>query len=126
MISVSIAFYWLHRYLAGCLASVRPAHRAAGTAALHHPPASYLSASIGSMDAARRAGYNAESTAIVPSRPVATSPDFHVGSNPAKKYGIGSRFTRVQMPYAPPGPHPPLVTAIKSASVKNCRREVCA
>src|SRR2546428_13946912 len=122
MISVSIAFYWLHRYLAGCLASVSSAHRAAGTAALHHPPASYLSASIGSMEAARRAGYNAESTAIVPSSPVATSPDFHVGSNPAKKSGIGSRLTREQMPYATPSPKPPLITAINMASLKNCRR----
>src|ERR1700678_680856 len=63
-----------------------------------YPPASNLKASIGSTDAALRAGYNAESTAIAPSSAHDSNPDFHVGSSPAKKSGMGSRSTSEQIP----------------------------
>src|SRR5437764_15255188 len=63
-----------------------------------HPPASNRRASMGSTDAARRAGYSDETTAIVPSIAVAISPDLHVGSKPAKKSGMGSRLTSAQIP----------------------------
>src|SRR5437868_10488045 len=54
--------------------------------------------SIGSTDAARRAGYSAARTAIVPNNPAATIPDFQVGNSPAKKSGMGSKFTSAQNP----------------------------
>src|SRR5271155_1911256 len=63
-----------------------------------YPPASNLKASIGSTDAALRAGYKAESTAMPPNNPQASKPVFQVGNNPAKKSGIGSRSTSKQIP----------------------------
>src|SRR6266851_5144732 len=89
-----------------------------------YPPASYLNASIGSMEAAIRAGYTAAPTAIVPNKPVATSPEVQLGSRPAKKSGIGNRFTSAQKPNATPSPIAPLRAAIINASRKNCRKMV--
>src|SRR5581483_2086756 len=63
-----------------------------------YPPASNLKASMGSTDAALRAGYSAESTAIPPSMAQASTPDVHVGISPAKKSGIGSRSTSQHNP----------------------------
>jgi hypothetical protein len=65
---------------------------------LCYPPASNLKASIGSTDAAFLAGYNADRTAVAPSSPQDNNPDFHVGSRPAKKSGIGSKSTSEQIP----------------------------
>src|ERR1700758_489589 len=84
-----------------------------------YPPASYRNASIGSIEAARRAGYTADSTAMPPNNPQASAPVFQVGNKPAKKSGIGSRLTSAQMPYAIASPVPPLTTAISTASRKN-------
>src|SRR6185312_13789559 len=47
-----------------------------------YPPASYRSASIGSIEAALRAGYNAEKIAMTPSSRQATNPDCHVATSP--------------------------------------------
>src|ERR1043166_4701770 len=77
-----------------------------------HPPASYRRASIGSIDAARRAGYSAAPTAIVPSKPAAVRPELQLGIRPAKKSGIGNIFTNAQNPKAIPSPIPPLNNAI--------------
>jgi hypothetical protein len=63
-----------------------------------YPPASNLKASIGSTEAALRAGYNADSTAMPPNNPQASKPVFQVGNNPAKKSGMGSKSTSKQIP----------------------------
>ena len=57
---------------------------------------------------------------MIPSKVQASKPDCQVASNPAKKSGIGNRFTRKQIPYAIPMPIAPLMNAISSASMKNC------
>src|SRR5438874_12461282 len=67
---------------------------------LTYPPASNLSASMGSIEAARRAGYSADKTAIAPSIAHASTPEVQVGIRPAKKSGIGIRLTSQHKPYA--------------------------
>src|SRR6266852_769201 len=81
---------------------------------------------MGSMAAARRAGYRADRIAMVPRTAKATVPVCHVGNRPAKKSGIGSRLTSAHRPNAMSRPVPPLISATMSASRKNCRRMLFA
>ena len=55
---------------------------------------------MGSMAAARRAGYRADNIAIEPRTASASIPVCHVGKSPAKKSGIGRRSTRAHNPKA--------------------------
>src|SRR5258706_4345501 len=59
-----------------------------------HPPASKRSASIGSTEAARLAGYTAERTAITPSSDTDIAPIFQLVSMPLKNGGMGARLNR--------------------------------
>src|SRR6266853_61303 len=74
-----------------------------------HPPASKRSASIGSTEAARLAGYTAERTAITPSSDTDIAPIFQLVSMPVKNGGMGARLTRPQNPYESSKPTPPLM-----------------
>ncbi len=49
----------------------------------------------------------------------ASTPDCHVGSSPANTWGIGSKSTSAQNPYAIPIPIPPLRNAMIIVSAKN-------
>src|SRR5438874_1960710 len=64
----------------------------------HQPPASKRRASIGSTEAARFAGYNADRMEITPSKAIDIAAIFQLVSIPLKKGGIGARLTRPQKP----------------------------
>src|SRR3984893_16322254 len=75
---------------------------------IFYPPASNRSASMGSTEAARFAGYSADKTEISPSKLTDKAPSFQLASRPAKNGGIGSKLTNAQNPYETSSPIPPL------------------
>ncbi len=92
----------------------------------HHPPASWRKASMGSMEAARRAGYNADSDRDRSQNGQRHVPVCQVGNRPAKKSGMGSRSTSAHRPKAISKPSAAADSATIRASRKNCRRMLSA
>ena len=74
---------------------------------------------MGSTDAARFAGYNADKIAITPSKPTESAPIRQFVNSPEKNGGMGRRSTMPQNPYEISKPAPPLSATTKIVSIKN-------